>query len=56
MKKVIKKNIQKLLKSLFEIEKKLLVYAKVFAFAVQKVFGLRDDVLELLKAKCLIRG
>ena len=36
--------------------KKLLVYAKVFAFAVLKVFGLRDDVLELLKVKRLKRG
>ena len=42
------KNIQKLLKSFIWDWKKLLVYATVFAFAVLKVFGLSDDVLELL--------
>ena len=34
----------------------LLVYAQVFAFAVLKVFGLCDDVLELLKTRRLKRG
>ena len=33
-----------------------MVYATVFAFAVLKVFGLRDDVLEMLKVKRLKRG
>ena len=33
----------------------LLVYAQVFAFAVLKVFGQSDDVLELLKIKRLKR-
>ena len=50
------KNIQKLIKSAIWDWKKLLMYAKVFAFAVLKVFGLRDDVLELLKVKRLKRG
>ena len=50
------KDIQKLIKSVLWDWKKLLMYAKVFAFAVLKVFGLRDDVLELLKVERLKRG
>ena len=49
-KNVTEKN-HKLLKSFIWDWKKLLVYAKVFAFAVLKVFGI-CDVLELLKVKC----
>ena len=51
-----RKNIQELLKSFICDWKKLLVYATVFlSFAVRKVFGLRDDVVELLKVKRLKR-
>ena len=46
-KKSHRKNIQELLKRFICDWKKLLVYAAVFTFAVLKVFGLRDDVLEL---------
>ena len=56
MKKSHRKNIQELLKSFICDWKKLLVYATVFAFAVLKVFGLRDDVLDLLKTRRLKRG
>ena len=32
------------------------MYTTVFAFAVLKIFCLRDDVLELLQVKCLKKG
>ena len=55
-KKSYRKNIQELLKSFICDWKKLLVYATVFAFAVLKVFGLRDDNLDLLKTRRLKGG
>ena len=53
-KKSYKKNSKIILKSFFWDWKKLLMYAEVFA--VLKVFGLRDDVLELVKVKRWKRG
>ena len=44
--KSYRRNSQIIKKSFIWDWKKLLVYAKVFAFAVLKVFCLRDDVLE----------